>query len=121
MTEYFPEPKSLARKIKIELDWSNYSTKADLKTAAGIDRSTFAEKIDLAHLKSSGDKLDIDELKNVPTKLSNIKSEADKFNVDKLVIVPNDLSDVVKNDVVKKMYIMLTSKVLKIKYLILLN
>ena len=55
---------------------------------------------------------------NVPTNLSNFKSKVDKLDVDKLVPVPIDLSklrDVVKNDVVKKMYIMLRSKVLKIK------
>ena len=43
---------------------------------------------------------------------------------DELVPVPVDLSklsDVVKNDVVKKMYLMLRSKKLKIKYLILLT
>ena len=29
MSEYFREPKSLARKSKVELDMSNYVTKAD--------------------------------------------------------------------------------------------
>ena len=39
-----------------------------------------------------------------------MKSKVDKLDVDKLVPVPFDLSklsDVVRNDVVKKMYIML--------------
>ena len=48
----------------------------------------------------------------------------DKLEVDKIVPVLADLSklsDVVKNDVVKKMYIMLRSNILKIKYLILLS
>ena len=31
MSEYFPEPKSLGRKVKVELDLSNYETKTDLK------------------------------------------------------------------------------------------
>ena len=31
MTEYFPEPKSSGRRVKVELDLSNYATKADLK------------------------------------------------------------------------------------------
>ena len=31
MTQYFPEPKSLGRRVKVELDLSNYATKADLK------------------------------------------------------------------------------------------
>ena len=51
------------------------------------------------------DKLDIDQLKNAPSHLSNLKSKVDKLDVHKLVPVPIDLSklsDVVKNDVVKK-------------------
>ena len=59
----------------------------------------------LANLKSDVDKLDIDQLKNVPTNLSNLKSKVDELDVDKLVPVPVDLSkvcDVVINDVVKK-------------------
>ena len=72
----------------------------------------FAKKTDLANLKSDVDELNIDIL----------KSKFDKLEVHKLVPVPVDLSklgDVAKNDV-KKMYIMLRSKILKIKYLILL-
>ena len=83
----------------------NYTTKADLKNATVADTSSFAKKADLAHLKSDVDKLDIDELKNVPTNLSNLKSKVDKLDDDKLVLVPVDLSklsDVVKNDFVKK-------------------
>ena len=79
----------------------NYATKADLKNATGVDTSDFAKKTEIANV----DKLDIDELKNVPTNVSNLKSKIDKLDVDKLVPVPVDLSklsDVVKNDVVKK-------------------
>ena len=49
--------------------------------------------------------MDIDQLKNLPTNLSNLKSKLDKSDVDKLVPVSVDLSkfsDVVKNDVIKK-------------------
>ena len=70
------------------------------------------------------DKLDIDQLKNVSTNLSNLKSEVDKLDVGKLLPAPVDLgklSDVVKNYVVKKVYLILRSKILKIKYLILLT
>ena len=52
-----------------------------------------------------------------------MKSKVDKLDVDKLVPIPVDLSklsDVVKMMLLKKMYIMLKSKILKIKYLILL-
>ena len=59
-------------------------------------------------------------LKYLPTNLNNFKSEIDKLDVEKLVPVLADLSklsDVLKNNVVKKkMYIMLRSKILKIKY-----
>ena len=37
MSEYFPEPKSLGGSMKFELDFSNYATKAVLKTATGVD------------------------------------------------------------------------------------
>ena len=37
MSEYFPKPKSLGTNVKVELDLSNYATKADLKTATGDD------------------------------------------------------------------------------------
>ena len=44
MTDYFPEPKSSGGIVKVELDFSNYATKADLKNAVGVDTSKFAEK-----------------------------------------------------------------------------
>ena len=50
MSEFFPEPKPLG-KVKVELDFSNYATKTDLKNATGIDTSSFAKKVDLASLK----------------------------------------------------------------------
>ena len=110
--------------MKVELDLSNYARKIDLKNATGVDTSKFAKKVDLANLKSNLDTLDIDKLENVPTNLSNLKSKVDKLDVDKLVPVPVDLSKlsyVVKNNVVKKMFIMLRSKILMTKYMILLT
>ena len=104
ISEHFAESKSFGRRVKVELDLSNYATKADFKNAAGMDRSKFAKRVDLASLKSNVNKLDIDKLKNVPTNLSNLKIKVDKFDVDELVPVPIDLSklsDVVKNGVVK--------------------
>ena len=103
ISEYIPKPNFLGANVKLELDLSNYATKADLKNAKGVDTSSFAT--DLAKLKSNVDKLDIDKLKNAPTNLNNLKSKVDKLDVDKLVPVPVDLSkisEVVKNDVVKK-------------------
>ena len=49
-----------------------------------------------------------------------MKSKVHKLDVDKLAPVPVDLSklrDVVKGNIVKKMHIMLRSKMLKVKYL----
>ena len=53
-----------------------------------------------------------------------MKNKVDNFDVDKLVSVHVDLSklsDVVKTIFLKKMYIMLRSEILKIKYVILLT
>ena len=60
-------------------------------------------------------------MENVRTMLGNLKSKVDKLGVGKLVPVPVDLSklsDVVENVVRKD--VMLSLKILKIKYLILL-
>ena len=45
---------------------SNYVTKSDLKKQTGAHTSNFAKKVNLATLKSSIDKLDIDKLEKVP-------------------------------------------------------
>ena len=37
MSEYFVEPKLPGGRVKVELDLSNYATKADLKNATGVD------------------------------------------------------------------------------------
>ena len=50
------EPKSLGRRVKVELDLSNYATKADLKSVTTVDTSNFA-KID---------KLDVNKLIPIP-------------------------------------------------------
>ena len=65
----------------------------------GIDSSEFANKADLASLKSDIDKLDIDKLETVPTDLS-------------------ELGNAVENDVVKKtVYHKLVEKVVEPKKL----
>ena len=100
---------------------SNYAIKTDLKNATDVDTSGVAKKTDLVNLKSDVDKLDIDELKNIPSNLSNWKSKVD---IDKLIPVPvhlMKLSDAEKMMLLKKIYIMLGSKTLKIKYLIVLT
>ena len=64
---------------------TNYTTKTNLKNVTHIDTPSFAVK----------------------TNLANLKTEVDKLGIDKLVPVPVDLSklsDVVKNDAVKKLF-----------------
>ena len=63
MSEYFPEPKFLGGRVKVELDLSNYATKTNLRNATGADTSKFAKKVNLASLKSNVDNLDIGKLK----------------------------------------------------------
>ena len=45
MSEYFPRPKSLEANVKVQLDLSNYATKADLKNAPGVETSDFSKKL----------------------------------------------------------------------------
>ena len=104
MSKYFPEPKSLGGRVKVELDLSNYGIKADFKKCCSFWYiKNFAKNVDLANLKSSVGKLYINKLKNVPSNLNNLKSKVNKSDVNNLV--PVDLSkliDLVKSDVVKK-------------------
>ena len=87
MSQYFPESfRSFGGNINVKVDLSNYATKTDLKNVTHVDTSSFALKTNLANLKTEVDKLDIDKLVPVPVDLSK-------------------LSDEVKNDVVKKLYI----------------
>ena len=65
----FQTPKHLAANVKVELNLSNYTTKANLKNAMGVDTSKFAKNVALASLKS-----DVDKLKNVGSNLKNLKS-----------------------------------------------
>ena len=92
MSEYFQKQKYSQAYVNIELDLSNYATKADLKIATGVNSSDFAKKTNLADLKSDVDKLDIDKLKDLPNNLSNSKSKVNKLDVYKLVPVPIDLN-----------------------------
>ena len=83
MSTYYPPYKSSSNNIKVELDLSNYATKNDLKNITHVDVSSFANKTNLAALKTEVDKIDTDKLKTVPADLAK-------------------LSNVVNNDAVKK-------------------
>ena len=96
MSQYFPKPQEVyGGDINVKVDLSNYATKADIKNISNVDTSSFALK----------------------TNLANLKSEVDKLDIDKLVPVPVDVSDVVKNDIVKKLYMI--NQLLKYMQLIL--
>ena len=82
MSEYFPGAKSFIGKVEVELDLSNYATKADLKNATGVDTSKFAKKFDLTNLQYDVDKLDIDKLKYVLSNLINLKTKVDELDAD---------------------------------------
>ena len=84
-SQYFPKPfRSFGGNINVKFDLSNYATKTDLENMTQVDTSSFAQKTNLANLKTEVDKLDIDKLAPLPVDLSK-------------------LSDVGKNDVVKKL------------------
>ena len=51
--EYFPEPKYSRGRVKVELNLTNYATKADLKNEIGVNISKFVKKFHLAILKSN--------------------------------------------------------------------
>ena len=69
----------------MKVDLSNYATKAEIGNISLVDTSSFALKTNLTNLKTEVDKLDIGQLVSVPLDLIQ-------------------LSDVVKNDVIKEMY-----------------
>ena len=84
MSQYFPKTyEPFGGDINVKVDLSNYASKTDIQNIFHIDTSSFALKLNLASLKGEVDKLDIDKV--VPVDLSK-------------------LSDVVRNDVVKKLY-----------------
>ena len=85
MSQYFPKPYG-AFGGDINVDLSNYATKADITNISHVYISNFALKTNLPNLKTEVDKLDIDKLVPVPTDLSK-------------------LSNVVKMMLLKKMYI----------------
>ena len=83
MITYYPPYKSSSNNVKVELDLTNYATKMDLKNITHVDVSSFANKTNLAALKTEVDKIDTDKLKTAPTDLAT-------------------LTNAIENDVVKK-------------------
>ena len=65
---YFLKPYTRSKKkIKVELELSNYATKSDLKNAT----SKFAKRVDLYSLKSYIVKLDIDKVEKISSGLKS--------------------------------------------------
>ena len=84
MSQYITKPyKSFEKKVTVNVDLSNYATKADIKNILHVNTSSFALKSNLAKLKNKIDKVDMGKLVPAPVDLSK-------------------LSDAVKNYVVKK-------------------
>ena len=111
MSQYFPKPyKPFGGNIKIKVELSNYATKDDIEKITHVDTSSFALEMNLGNLKTEVDKLDIDKLGYLSNNLSKLKTKVDKLDIHKLAPVSTDLSklsDVIKNEVVKKLNIML--------------
>ena len=105
-------------KIKVELDLFNYATEYDLINLTGVDTLQFTKKDNLAESNSDFYKLDINDLEKVPSGLNSFKSKIEGLGVDKLAPLPTylrKLSNAVQHDFVKKMYMRLRSKILKMK------
>ena len=86
------------------------ATKIDIKNISHVDISCLALQSNLVCLKTKVDKLDLNKLKSFPNNLSNLKSKVGKLDMDKLLPAPVDLSklsNLAKNDVVKRLNIML--------------
>ena len=45
MSEYFSEPNYFGRRVKFELDLSNYATKVALRNARGVDTSKLTKRL----------------------------------------------------------------------------
>ena len=86
MSQYFPKPyEPFGGDINVNVDLSNYETKADLKNATGIDTSKLALKSNLASLKANVDKIDVNKIKTVPVDLSKLSNVVKKDAVKKTV------------------------------------
>ena len=70
MSQYFPKPyEPFGGDINVNVDFSNYATKLDLKNATEFDTSKLAAKSDLASLNAEVNKINVDTLRAVPINL----------------------------------------------------
>ena len=95
MNNFFLEPyEHSCVNEKVELDQSNYATKASLKEATSMEVSALTSKIDLASFKFKIDNLNLDKRKIFPANLIKLGNKVDndvvkKTVYDKLVISVN--------------------------------
>ena len=82
---YYPPYKSSSNKIKVELDLTNYATKADLKNITHVDVSSCASKTNLAALNTEVDKIDVDKLKTTSVDLAKSTNAVEHDLVKKTV------------------------------------
>ena len=82
MSKYY---RSSSNNVKVELDLANYATKTDLKNITYVDVSSFANKTNLAALKTEVDKIDVDKLKTVPVDLAKLTNAVEHDLVKKTV------------------------------------
>ena len=81
-SQYFP-PYGSTNNIKVELDLTNYATKTDLKNIMHVDVSSFANKTNLAALKTEVDKIDADKLKTVCVDLAKLTNAVENYLIKK--------------------------------------
>ena len=73
---YYPQPDSNIRdKVKVVLDLSSYANKKELDHGTGVDKSDLAANKDFIAVKPEVDKLDINKLINVATRLNNLQKK----------------------------------------------
>ena len=66
MSHFFSQPcERIGGNMKVELDLSNYATKAYLKGATYINTYMLTSKTDKANLKATMDNLELDKLKTL--------------------------------------------------------
>lgn len=63
--------------LNVEMNQSNYATKADLKDATHIETSTLASKAKLASFKTNVANLGLPKLKTIPVDLSKLNNVVD--------------------------------------------
>ena len=75
MSQCFPKPFGCFHEdIRVNLDLSDYATKADLKGATDVSTPNLALKSNSAKLMAEVEKIDIGKLKTAPVDLSKLSN-----------------------------------------------